>query len=134
MPDCALCSVDPKSVIGGNGDAMVVLHDDWAVDLHLMIVAARHVQNFSDLAEEESIGFGSLWRAAERAALEVTGRDRSILMKLGLAVPHLHLHIYPFGKDADRTAVMNAIDGKVSSARTGVERDALVAALRKKLS
>ena len=133
MPDCVLCSVDPKAVIGRNGDAAVVLHDDWAVDLHLMIVAARHVENFSDLSEEESIGFASLWRAAERAALDVTGCERSILMKLGIAVPHLHLHIYPFANDADRAAVMNAIDGNASSSRTEVERAALVGALRKKL-
>ena len=99
-----------------------------------MVVATRHVENFSELDENESYGFGSLWRAAERAALELTGRDRAILMKLGIAVPHLHLHIYPFSREHDRSAVMVAIDGESSSTRTPEERAALVATLRARLA
>ena len=38
---------------------------------------------------------------------------RAILLKLGIATPHLHLHIYPVSASLDRTAVMEIIDGRV---------------------
>lgn len=55
---------------------------------------------------------------AERALLEATGAERAILMKLGIATPHLHLHIYPVRASLDRAAVFAIIDAK-----TRVPRD-----------
>jgi len=55
---------------------------------------------------------------AERVLLDATGADRAILMKLGIATPHLHLHIYPVSASLDRATVFAIIDG-----RTRVDRD-----------
>lgn len=133
MSDCALCSIDPKSVVGRNREALVVIHDDWSADLHLMIVATRHIENFSDLDEHESESFTSLWRAAERAALELTGKERAVILKLGIAVPHLHVHIYPVAASEDRAAVMRMIEAETTSHRSAEERAALIAQLRQRL-
>ena len=78
-----------------------------------MVVAKRHVENFADLNPEERDRFSAVHAAAERALLEITGADRAILLKLGIAVPHLHMHIYPVAATLDRAAVMAIIDGKV---------------------
>ena len=82
-----------------------------------MIVARRHVENFADLLPKERERFSAVHAAAERALIEKTGADRAILLKLGIAVPHLHLHIYPVAATLDRQAVMQIIDGKVSEER-----------------
>jgi diadenosine tetraphosphate (Ap4A) HIT family hydrolase len=82
-----------------------------------MVVAKPHVQNFSDLMPPERERFAAVHAAAERALLEITGADRAILLKLGIAVPHLHLHIYPVRADLDRESVMRIIDGKGNAER-----------------
>ena len=62
--------------------------------------------------------------------LEATGVERAILMKLGIATPHLHLHIYPVSASLDRAAVFGIID-----ARTRVGRDeAFIARVRAALA
>jgi len=53
----------------------------------------------------------------ERVLLEVTGSDRAILMKLGIATPHLHLHIYPVSASLDRRAVFDIIEAKTRVTR-----------------
>lgn len=90
----------------------VILHDDWSVRGHTMIVAKRHVENLSELGDSEATEFIHLARTVEDLLLEQTGADRAILMKLGIQTPHLHLHIYPVPSSLDRAAVMKIIDAK----------------------
>jgi diadenosine tetraphosphate (Ap4A) HIT family hydrolase len=54
---------------------------------------------------------------AERALLNATGTDRAILLKLGIAVPHLHIHIYPVSRKLTRADVMRIINAEVSEER-----------------
>jgi diadenosine tetraphosphate (Ap4A) HIT family hydrolase len=82
-----------------------------------MIVARRHVENVADLSEDEALDLALVQRAAERALLDVTGTDRAILLKLGIQVPHLHIHIYPVQSTMTRADVMSVIDAKVSELR-----------------
>lgn len=105
----------------------VILHEDWAVRGHAMLVWKNHVENFSDLTAEEAAHFASVHRAAEKALLDATGAERAILLKLGIQVPHLHLHIYPVRAADDRGAVMAIIDGKTRTARD----DGFVEAVRR---
>ena len=100
-----------------DASASVILHDDWSVRGHAMVVAKRHVENFADLTDDEALRFTRIWRAAERVLLDLTGSERAILMKLGIAVPHLHLHIYPARSTASREEVFAAIDGKTSAGK-----------------
>lgn len=104
----------------------VILHDDWAVRGHAMLVWKRHVENFSELTAEEASHFASVHRATEKELLSATGAERAILLKLGIQVPHLHLHIYPVRAGDDRAAVMAIIDGKTRTARN----DGFVEAVR----
>jgi diadenosine tetraphosphate (Ap4A) HIT family hydrolase len=90
----------------------VILHEDWAVLGHTMIVAKRHVENLSDLGDSEATDLLHLARSVEDLLLEQTGSDRAILMKLGVKTPHFHLHIYPLSSSLDRAAVMDIIDAK----------------------
>ena len=83
-----------------------------------MVIWKSHVENFSDLPEYDAAHLSRMHHRAERALLEATGADRAILMKLGIATPHLHLHIYPVSASLDRAAVFDIIDG-----RTRVDRD-----------
>lgn len=108
---------------------LVVLHDDWSVRGHAMVVWRAHVENVSDLAEADLQHFIRIHAMAERALLEATGADRAILMKLGVQTPHLHLHIYPVRATADRTAVMQAINGEVREEKD----EALIEELRRRM-
>jgi diadenosine tetraphosphate (Ap4A) HIT family hydrolase len=108
----------------------IVLHSDHAVEGHAMIVAKRHVENVSDLPEEEWHHLARVWHRVERLLLEATGMRRSVILKLGIQTPHLHIHLYPVAGDATRDEVFAAIDGKTCNA----PREAFVADLRRRLA
>ena len=113
---CLLCT-PPAAPLYEDDVCYVMLHDDRAVAGHAMVVAKAHVQNARDLDRESWLHIADVWRMAEDALLEETQRERSIVMKLGIQVPHLHIHLYPVSETADRTAVMAAIDAKVDEER-----------------
>lgn len=76
-----------------------------------MVVWKEHVENLADLSAPDAAHFMRVHQAAERALLDVTGAERAILMKLGIATPHLHMHIYPVSRALSRSDVMAIIDG-----------------------
>jgi diadenosine tetraphosphate (Ap4A) HIT family hydrolase len=129
---CVFCDDVRRAgdVVAEDARLWVVLHEDWAVRGHAMIVWKAHVENAADLAPDDWLHFAAVHHRVERALLEATGADRAILLKLGIATPHLHLHVYPVAAALDRAAVMAAIDGKTRAPRD----EAFVAALRARLS
>jgi diadenosine tetraphosphate (Ap4A) HIT family hydrolase len=128
---CVFCDNVQRAgeVVTEDARLWVVLHEDWAVRGHAMIVWKRHVENAADLALDDWLHFAATHHRVERALLGATGAERAIILKLGIATPHLHVHIYPVAAALDRAAVMAIIDAK-----TRVPRDeAFVAALRARL-
>jgi histidine triad (HIT) family protein len=114
---CLFCRKIDGDVLYDDDRCAVVLHEDWAVRGHAMVVWKAHVENVSDLSIEDAAHLSQVHHAAEKALLAATGRDRAVLLKLGIATPHLHLHIYPVGAALDRAAVMAIIDGRVREPR-----------------
>lgn len=112
---CVFCTAPGEAgdIILDDGRVLVVLHDDWAVRGHAMVVWKAHVENVADLGAGDFLHFAAVHHRTERALLAVTGAERAVLMKLGIATPHLHLHIYPVAASLDRAAVMEIIDAKV---------------------
>lgn len=82
-----------------------------------MLVARRHVENFGDLTDAEAQEFARIEKVCERALLDVTGTDRAILVKLGIVVPHLHIHIYPVSSRLGREDVDRILAAQVSEER-----------------
>lgn len=124
---CPFCSlfesgITGREILAENEAAVAWLHESMAHRGHSVIVARRHAQNLSELDATESERFLDLARRVESAILEETASERAILMKLGLQVPHLHLHIYPFRGDATREQVMMVIDGKVTDESTADDK------------
>jgi len=112
---CVFCN-DPRAageVLFEDDRVLVILHEDWAVRGHAMVVWKAHVENVSNLTSDEYAHFAAVHHRAERALLAATGADRAILLKLGIATPHLHLHIYPVSVSLGRSAVIEIIDGRV---------------------
>jgi diadenosine tetraphosphate (Ap4A) HIT family hydrolase len=99
-----------------------------------MVVWKAHVENVGDLASEEYAHFAAIHHRLERVLLDATGAGRAVLLKLGIATPHLHLHIYPVGADLDRDAVMKIIDSQVRDAANEDERRTFVDDLRRRLA
>jgi diadenosine tetraphosphate (Ap4A) HIT family hydrolase len=108
----------------------VLLHEDSAVRGHAMVVWRAHVENVSDLSEQDAAHFARVHHAAEKALLAVTGAERAVLLKLGIMTPHLHLHIYPLSAALDRAAVMAILDGKTREEREPGFAARVAAALR----
>jgi len=117
--DCVFCTDVARSgdVVFEDQRTWVVLHDDWSVRGHAMVVWKLHVENVSDLTPEDAAHFARVHRRAEKVLLDVTKADRAILMKLGIATPHLHLHIYPVRASLDRDAVMRIINAETRETR-----------------
>ena len=128
---CVFCDDVRKAgdVLAEDERVWIVLHDDWAVRGHAIVVWKKHVENVADLTPEEAAHFAAAHHRAESALLAATGADRAILLKLGIATPHLHLHIYPVAATLDRAAVMRIIDARVREPRD----EALVTELRQRL-
>jgi diadenosine tetraphosphate (Ap4A) HIT family hydrolase len=129
---CVFCN-DPHAageVLFEDDRVLVLLHEDWAVRGHAMGVWKAHVENVAELSADESAHFAAVHHRAERALLAATGAERAILLKLGIATPHLHLHIYPVSASLDRAAVMEIIEGRV---RDGFDQT-LVDELRERLA
>lgn len=126
---CALCGTAPGDVVFQDERTQVVLHEDWSPRGHAMVVAKRHIQNASDLDEDEWLHLARVWHRAERVLLEATGADRAIIFKLGILTPHLHVHIYPVSAQATREDVFDAIDGKKGEPKDEMFVDAVKTAL-----
>lgn len=116
MTNCTLCE-SREDLVFENDHARVLLHPDWSPRGHAMVVATRHVENASDLTEDQWLGLSRVWQRTERAILEATGAERAVIMKLGIQTPHLHIHIYPVRATDSREDVFAAIDGKRGEAR-----------------
>jgi len=133
---CLFCN-EPRAageVLFEDARVLVILHEDWAVRGHAMVVWREHVENVADLALDDYLHFAAVHHRAERALLAVTRADRAILLKLGIATPHLHLHIYPVSAALDRRQVMEIIDGRVRDAMDDRDRQAFVNELRERLT
>lgn len=129
---CVFCTDVRQSgdVLAEDDRLWIVLHDDWAVRGHAMIVWKKHVENIADLTVDEYAHFALAHHRAERALLAATRADRAIILKLGIATPHLHVHIYPVSATLGRAAVMEIVDARVRAPRD----EALVAELRERLA
>lgn len=130
--ECVFCSDVTRSgdVVFEDQRTWVVLHEDWSVRGHAMVVWKLHVENSSNLTPDDGAHFARVLRQTEKTLLEATNADRAILMKLGIATPHLHVHIYPVSATLDRAAVMRIINAEVHEARD----DAFVEIIRKHLT
>ncbi|HEX3071057.1 MAG TPA: HIT family protein [Thermoanaerobaculia bacterium] len=131
MP-CVFCHEprDAGELVFQDEKAFVILHNDWAVRGHSMIVWKKHVENVADLATDEGAHFAAVHHRVEKALLDLTRADRAILLKLGIVTPHLHLHIYPVSASLDREQVMQIIDARVRDAFD----QTLIDELRKRLA
>jgi histidine triad (HIT) family protein len=132
MP-CTFCD-ETHDAVYADDRCFVMLHDDWAVPGHAMVVWRNHVQNLSDLNSNELAHFTSVFVRAERALLALTGAERAIIFKLGIATPHLHVHIYPVGAELDRAAVQAIIDTKTRENVSAEERGKFAEEVRRRLA
>lgn len=134
LQECELCAAPAPSLLLYEDDRVyAMLHADRAVAGHAMLVARAHVENLSDLPVDDALHFTRIHHALERALLAATGSDRMILLKLGLKTPHLHLHLYPVSKSADRAAVMRAIDAASRWNGSDADEQEIVGAVRASL-
>lgn len=133
---CVFCSEprDAGALIFEDDRVLVLLHNDWAVPGHAMVIWKRHVENVASLTPDEYAHFAAVHHRVERALLEVTRADRAVLLKLGIVTPHLHLHVYPVSAALDRAQVMEIIDGHSGEAIGDEERRRFADHLRKRLA
>src|SRR5438067_1656708 len=110
---CLFCRGIEGDVLYEDDRCAVVLHEDWAVRGHAMVIWRSHVENYSDLSKDDAAHLSQLHHIAEKTLLAAAGADRAVLLKLGIATPHLHLHIYPVSAALDRAAVMAILDARV---------------------
>jgi len=133
---CVFCHEprDAGELISEDEKLLVILHNDWAVRGHAMIVWKKHVENVADLTPDEYAHFAAVHHRVEKVLLDETRADRAILLKLGIATPHLHLHIYPVGATLDRAQVVEIIDAKTIDTMSDEQRKAFIEEIRQRLA
>lgn len=126
-PDCPLCRDQPYQ-FAQDDVATARLSDEFACRGHAVLTARRHVENVSDLPAGEAVRFFEMYRLVERALIEVFDADRVLAVKLGLAVPHLHIHLYPVSGHVSR----DEVDGMLARrARVEPSKEELLAWVEK---
>jgi len=104
---CVFCN-DPRTageVLFEDDRVLVVLHEDWAVRGHAMIVWKAHVENIADLTAGEYAHFAAIHHRAERALPRRAAPIAPFCSKLGIATPHLqpaHLSRQRFARSRGR--------------------------------
>jgi diadenosine tetraphosphate (Ap4A) HIT family hydrolase len=133
---CVLCEAPASvgTIVFEDDRVIVLLHDDWAVAGHALVIARQHVENASDLGSEDAAHFWEIYSRAERAALAAAGVERAMMLKLGIQVQHLHVHIYPVAATANRAAVFDAFDGKAQAELTREQRETFAGSVRRSLA
>lgn len=118
--NCVFCTdvTAAGEVLSEDERSWVVHHPQGQV----MVVARRHVENASDLDEEEWLHLARVWHRTERWLREQTGAERVIVLKLGIQTPHLHVHLYPFAASDTREEVFAVIEGKAALLRPAPSR------------
>lgn len=115
---CIFCDGEwPGDLVFEDDTVWVVLHEDWAVRGHAIVIPKSHSTNLSDLNVREGMRYSAAYRRAEIILLRETKMERAIMLKLGIVTPHLHLHIFPVPDTVDREHVMAMIDGRTHEPR-----------------
>lgn len=134
--DCTFCrQLDPaaqrsEDLLFEDERVLAFLHEDWSVLGHTVVVWKPHVENLSDLSPAELRHFMAVYHRIEKALLRGAEARRAVVFKLGLLVPHLHLHIYPVSASASRPEVMAAIEGRKQRDFNLLERKAFQQVIR----
>lgn len=103
---CVFCNDvrDAGTLLSEDDHAWVVRHPQGQT----MIVAKRHVENVSDLDEDEWLQVARTWHRAEKEM----SAERVIVLKLGIQTPHLHIHLHPFPKSTSRQEIFLTLEGR----------------------
>ncbi len=115
---CIFCEQKwPGDLVFEDDTVWVVLHEDWAVRGHAIVIPKTHALNLSDLDPRAGMRYSAAYRRAEIILLRETQKERAIMLKLGIVTPHLHLHIFPVSATQDRASVMTMIEGRTHESR-----------------
>src|SRR5437016_8334901 len=79
---CVFCTDVRRAgeVLAEDDRLWIVLHADWAVRGHTMVIWKKHVENVADLTVDEFVHFAVEYHRAERAILAATGADRAVIL------------------------------------------------------
>jgi histidine triad (HIT) family protein len=108
MGDCIFCKIIegmiPSSTVFEDSLALAFLDINPASKGHLLILPRRHVENFSDLGEQEILAvFAAAQKIAAALPSAVDNTGFNLLMNYGKdagqVIPHLHFHIIPRKKE-----------------------------------
>lgn len=138
--ECPFCEVprlrDEDGLVVARGSLVYAVLNLYPYNSgHLMIVPYRHVSDYADLTEEETIEVAAFTRCALRALRRASGAQGfNVGMNLGAVAgagiaAHLHQHVVPrWGGDTNFMPVVAAT--RVLPALLGPTRDLVAAAWR----
>jgi histidine triad (HIT) family protein len=103
MTDCLFCKISsgaiPAKIVSQNADAFVVEDIQPEAPTHLLVVPRKHIATLNDLAPEDDLLVGRMFRLAaevarERGVAEPGWRAVINVNREGnQAVFHVHLHV-----------------------------------------
>lgn len=99
MDDCVFCRIIrkevPADIIYEDENVLTMLDIDYSIKGHTLVIWKKHYINISDLPENDFIYFSRILHKTEKTLLKTLKKDRSLILKSGIIVPHFHFHIYP---------------------------------------
>ncbi len=135
MKDCSFCQIinQPESdlalthhILFEDDQVLIILDRDWAVAGHCLVIWKKHVTNLSDLTRPQNQRLSDLVWRSEKILLSVLNRDKSLILKSGGLVEHLHYHLYPLDTDISWEETKRILDKEVESDLNPKQRNSLV--------
>jgi diadenosine tetraphosphate (Ap4A) HIT family hydrolase len=138
MKDCSFCQIidRPESdltlthnILFEDDQVLIMLDQDWTVTGHCLLIWKEHLTNLSDLSRTQNQHFSDLVWRSERILLSVLNKDKSLILKSGGLVEHLHYHLYPLNSDISWKQTRQILDKKVESGLSFKQKQNLVGKL-----
>lgn len=96
MEDCVLCLFnEKKQCIEESNYWYIDEPRDYSFPGLFFIRLKRHIEELSELTDEESEEIGGLVKKYSKKSYEVSKASRVLAMSLGLSDPHIHFWIVP---------------------------------------
>ncbi|MCK5059560.1 MAG: HIT domain-containing protein [Candidatus Pacebacteria bacterium] len=116
--NCVFCEIANKEttsprIFFEDEKVLAMLSAYQATKGHTLIVWKDHVNNVSDISEDDFIHFSRIFRKVELALLRTLNLDKSVVLKNEGIISHFHFHIYPLSKYTPWNTIRSMFDKTV---------------------
>ena len=126
MNECIFCKIANRRAETYHiymDDRFMIFHDIRPMNLgHVIVAPRRHIEDISELTDEEYKDFMSLVVITARLLRKILGVKRVTVFSIGAKITHFHFHLVPILNDEK----LSEIGSKFSAMKEGADRTKII--------